>query len=112
MLANIQGVFAVIVQYVILFMEMIGVSVLVVTAVKSVMEMVRGNPDVKMNLAEGICLALEFKLGGEVLRTLIAQTWSELAILGAVVALRAAITFLLQWEIRMERKNHLALKEQ
>ena len=111
MLTAVKSVFDVIVQYVILFMEMIGVSVLVVTAVKSVISLVKGNPDVKMDLAEGICLALEFKLGGEVLRTVIAQTWAELGILGAVIALRAAITFLLQWEIKMEKKNHLTEKE-
>ena len=54
---------------------------------------------------EGIALSLEFKLGGEVLRTVLARDWNELAILGAVIALRGALTVLLHWEIKNE-ENH------
>ncbi|MBR1417718.1 MAG: DUF1622 domain-containing protein, partial [Synergistaceae bacterium] len=52
-----------------------------------------------------IALALEFKLGGEVLRTVIVREWSELVILGAVILLRGALTFLIHWEIKTEEAN-------
>ena len=58
-----------------------------------------------MDLAEGSALALEFKMGGEVLRTVVVREWSELGILGAIIVLRAALTFLIHWEIKEEKKE-------
>ena len=55
-------------------------------------------------LAEGIALALEFKMGGEVLRTVAVREWSELGILGAIITLRGLLTFLIHWEIKNEQK--------
>lgn len=39
------------------------------------------------------------------LRTVLARDWNELAILGAVIALRGALTVLLHWEIKNERQE-------
>jgi uncharacterized membrane protein len=104
-LNSIQQVFEVVVKYGILFLEATGVAVLLVAAGKSLVGVFKNNPHVKLDLAEGISLALGFKLGGEVLRTVIARTWDELAVLGAIVVLRAAITVLIQWEIKNEEKR-------
>lgn len=100
----VQTIFNYIVQGAILLLEGIGVAVLVTTAIKSVVHLLKGRPHVKTELAEGTALALEFKLGSEVLRTVLVRTWSELAILGAIVLLRAAITFLIQWSLKSERE--------
>lgn len=108
-LNSLENVFFVIVKYGILFLEATGVAVLLWSAVKSIIGMFRNDRNVKLELVEGIGLALGFKLGSEVLRTVIARTWDELAILGAIVLLRAAITFLIQWEIKDEEK-HLELE--
>ena len=35
---------------------------------------------------------------------MLARDWNELAILGAVIALRAALTVLLHWEIKNEEQ--------
>lgn len=99
----ISTVFNYIVRAAIMLLEAIGVAVLVYTAVKCVIHLFQKRPHVKIELAEGTALALEFKLGSEVLRTVIVRTWSELAILGAIVLLRAAITFLIQWSLKNER---------
>ncbi|MEG1524494.1 MAG: DUF1622 domain-containing protein [Clostridia bacterium] len=112
MLDTLQNLFTILVQYAILLMEVIGVCILIVTAVKSAVGLFRHDSSVKLRLAEGIGLALEFKLGSEVLRTVIVRSWSELAILGAIVVLRAAITFLIQWEIKNEKQSLEMHKEQ
>ena len=52
-----------------------------------------------------IPLALEFKMGGEVLRTVVVREWSELGILGAIIVLRAMLTFLIHWEIKNEKRE-------
>ena len=43
-------------------------------------------------MAQGIALALCFKLGGAVLRTVIVREWSELLVLGAIIFLPAAMS--------------------
>ena len=91
--------------YVILLIELIGISVLVYTVFKALIGLVRRHERVRLDLAEGIALALEFKLGGEVLRTVIVREQSELMILGVIILLRGALTFLIHWEIKGEESR-------
>lgn len=105
MVAEIEEVFEIIVQLGVLVMECVGVTVLMVTTMKSIWGCLKKDPHVRLTLAQGIALALEFKLGGEVLRTVIVREWSELAILGAIIVLRGALTFLIHWEIKTEEAH-------
>ena len=82
--------------------ELVGVIVLMVAGVCGVVNYIRHDPMVRLKLAQGMALCLEFKLGSEVLRTVVVRDWSELGILGAVIALRGALTFLIHWEIKNE----------
>lgn len=93
----------VIVSLAILLCDMIGVMVLMITVVKGVWTYFQRERHVKLMLAHGMALALEFKLVGEILRTITVRDWNELAILGTIIALRGAITLLIHWEIKSER---------
>ena len=84
--------------------ELAGIIVLLITAAQGMVGYFKKDPHIRLKLAQGIALALEFKLGGEVLRTVIVREWEELAILGAVILLRAALTMLLHWEIKNEEQ--------
>ena len=95
-------------EYSILFIELVGALALVCTVIKTVVGIFRKKRGIRLELAEGIALALEFKMGGELLRTVIVRQWSEILILGSIILLRAALTFLIQWEIKLEKKNALA----
>lgn len=87
-------------------LEMFGIVVLVYTGVKCfVLWLRRSKTNIRLTLAQGIALSLEFKMGGEVLRTVVVREWSELGILGAIIALRAALTFLIHWEIKNEKQE-------
>lgn len=101
----ISEYFDLIVEYLILFVEFIGIAILIYAIVAAVVGLFRHHKHVRLNLAEGIALSLEFKMGGELLRTVIVRDWNELLILGAVILLRAALTFLIQWEIKLERRS-------
>ena len=101
----ISEYFDLIVQYLILLVEFVGIVILVYAIVSSIIGLVKRQQHVRLKLAEGIALSLEFKMGGELLRTVIVREWNELLILGAIILLRAALTFLIQWEIKIERKN-------
>lgn len=84
-------------------LELFGIIILMTTAIKCFAIWVQKKEgNIRLELAQGIALALEFKMGGEVLKTVIVQSWSELGILGAIIVLRAALTFLIHWEIKNE----------
>lgn len=83
-------------------LETIGVFVLLLGGIKAIIGYFRRDDHVRLYLAQTIALSLEFKLGGEVLRTTIVRDWSELGILGAIILLRVALTILIHWEIKNE----------
>lgn len=101
----IEQYFDLVIRYLVLAIELVGTVVLVYAIVSAIIGLFKRQPHVRLKLAEGIALSLEFKIGGELLRTVVVREWSELLILGAIILLRAALTFLIQWEIRIERKN-------
>ena len=99
----VSDLFDLIVNYLILFVELIGIGILLYAVISAVIGLIRRQPHTRLKLAEGIALSLEFKMGGELLRTVVVREWKELLILGAIILMRAALTFLIQWEIKIER---------
>lgn len=104
-LALLTEGFDVFISYAILAIEFIGVGVLLYAVGRALIELCRKRGGVRLHLAEGIALALEFKLCSELLNTIVAREISELCIVAIVVLLRAALTFLIHWEIKMEKQN-------
>ena len=105
--ASVESVFDTFIQFSILIVELVGIAVLMWAIVRAVIGLFRKEERLRLELAEGIALSLEFKIGSELLRTVIVREWEALGILGAVILLRAALTFLIQWEIRNEKKNSI-----
>lgn len=104
MIIHLENILADIALLCTLLLELVGVCVLITTAARSFLMWIRKDGSCRLTLAEGIALALEFKMGGEVLRTVAVREWSELLILGAVITLRGLLTFLIHWEIKNEQK--------
>lgn len=108
----VSDLFDLIVNYLILFVELFGIGILLYAVISAVIGLIKRQPHTRLKLAEGIALSLEFKMGGELLRTVVVREWKELLILGAIILMRAALTFLIQWEIKIERKNGSLSDEQ
>ena len=87
----------------ILIFEFIGVGIIIVSGIHGFYLYLKKSPDTKLALAKG--LAMEFKLGSEILRTVILRSWQEIGIVAGIIVLRAALTFLIHWEIRQEMKE-------
>ncbi len=105
-LENMELFLIYIVEICTILLELFGIAVLVYTAIKSFIQWIKKDHDhLRLNLAEGIALSLEFKMGSEVLRTVVVRDWEELGILGAVILLRGLLTFLIHWEIKNEEKT-------
>ena len=101
----LEDKFTILVEYLILFVEFVGVFVVVGAIIKGIIDAIRKDEHMRLNLVEGIALAMSFKIGGELLRTVVVRDWDEILLLGAVILLRAALTFYIQWEIRIEKKK-------
>lgn len=60
---------------------------------------------VATDLGRALALALEFKMGAEIIKTVIIHNLEELAILGIVIVIRALLAFIIHWEIRLDRES-------
>ena len=94
-----------VVDITILLFEIVGVFVIIISGVKVIIDYIKHNPSIRLNLATGMALGLEFKLGSEILRTVVVRDLSEIATVAAIIALRAALTFLIHWEIKVEKED-------
>ena len=67
--------------------------------------------NIRIDLGHAFALGLEFKMGAEIIKTVLIHDLKELAVLGVIIVLRAALAFLILWEIRNEEKER-ALNEE
>ncbi len=89
----------------IILFEFIGVGVIIYTGIIGFSKWVRRQSDTGVYLAKGLALGLEFKMGSEILRTVVVRDWHEIATVAGIIALRASLAFLLHWEIKQEEKH-------
>lgn len=101
----LHEVMQVVVEIAILIFEFIGIGVIICSGIKGFVYYIQKNPNVKLTLAHGLEIGLEFKLGSEILKTVIVREWEEILTVGAIIALRAALTFLIHWEIKEENRH-------
>jgi uncharacterized membrane protein len=59
----------------------------------------------RSSLGKGLVLGLEFLIGADVLRTILAPSLEELALLGGVVLLRTVLSFSIEFELRQIEKR-------
>ncbi|MBQ6849095.1 MAG: DUF1622 domain-containing protein [Clostridia bacterium] len=94
-----------------LTLELIGVLIIVVGSVKSLISLVtrlirHRSINIVVELGKTLALALEFKMGAEIIKTVIVHDLTELAVLGIVILIRALLAFLIHWEMKMEKQEH------
>ena len=58
------------------------------------------NKNFKVDLANGLATSLEFKMAAEILKTVLVRDLTELTVLGAVIILRALLSFLIHFEMK------------
>ena len=98
----LENIVKIMAQYAIVLFEIVGVIIIAFSGIQGVYNYVRRDPLTRLKLAKGMAMGLEFKLGSEILRTVLVRELSEIMIVGAIILLRAALTFLIHWEIKNE----------
>ena len=89
--------FDTLVRLCILLIELAGIIVIVISMVRGFIGFVQKDDSTRIQLAQGIMLGLEFKVGSEVLRS--------------VIVSGSLLTLLLHWEIDVEEKRQRECKE-
>ncbi|MDO5602084.1 MAG: DUF1622 domain-containing protein [Oscillospiraceae bacterium] len=100
----LETILGYVVQASILLFEFLGVGVLVASGLYGIWCYLKKDPLTRLKLAKGMAMGLEFKLGSEILRTVVVREFKEIAIVGCIILLRAGLTFLIHWEIKSEEK--------
>lgn len=93
-------------------LELFGIFVVTFTSVRSFIHYLalqfghNAKYNIKYELASGLATGLEFKMAAEILKTVLVHTVDELMILGAIILLRALLSFMIHIEMRAENKEH------
>ena len=91
-----------------LTLELVGVLIIIIGSAKSLVHLghslIRHRAiNIVIELGKTLALALEFKMGAEIIKTVIVHELTELAVLGIVILIRALLAFLIHWEIKAEK---------
>ena len=106
MMGVLQEILHLIVEFAILIFEYIGVGVILCAGIRGILNYIRRNPSTRLDLAKGLAMGLEFKLGSEILRTVEVREMEERLVVGGIIALRAVLTILIHWEITNEEMQN------
>ena len=91
-------------------LELIGILIIVAGSIRALYRLLvrmrtKQSINVMVELGRALALGLEFKMGAEIVHTVIIREIRDLLILGLVIALRAVLALLIHWEIRNERRD-------
>ncbi|MBR2413852.1 MAG: DUF1622 domain-containing protein [Clostridia bacterium] len=94
-------------------LELIGILIIFVGSFRALVRLLQCMKNkqplhIVVDLGRALSLALEFKMGAEIIKTVIIHNLEELAILGVVIIIRALLAVLIHWEMRVEEKNRQA----
>lgn len=113
-LAVYEDILHVLAQATVHTLEIIGISIVIFGSIKVLYQYIKSMIDkttpanAVIALGRNLALALEFKMGAEIVNTVIVRELEELLILGIVILLRAVLAVLIHWEITTEEKEERA----
>lgn len=86
-------------------LELMGIAVVALSALTAFVRygyslVTRSGMDIKVPLGKGMALGLEFKMAAEILKTVLIRDLEELVVLGAIIMLRALLSFLIHFEMK------------
>ena len=108
-IAHYQEILHFIAELAVHTLEMIGIVIVVVGAINGLIDILskrrrQEHVNAMIHLGRSLALALEFKMGAEIVNTVIIRNLEELLILAIVIALRTILALLIHWEIKNEER--------
>ena len=107
-LTGYEGVLHGVAEFTVHTLELIGILIIIIGSARAILQVFaslrkKNSPNVVITLGRALAVALEFKMGAEIVNTVIIRDLKELCILGVVIALRAVLALLIHWEIKNEK---------
>lgn len=102
---TLHHIIELVLPYFVFILEVIGAFIIFWTGIKAFWEYIQNtfmkkHLAIQTHLAKGLATGLEFKLGAEILKTVLVQDLDELIVLGAVFVLRALMSILIHFELK------------
>ncbi|MBE6992559.1 MAG: DUF1622 domain-containing protein [Ruminococcaceae bacterium] len=95
-------------QWSILLFEAIAAVILILASVSAAINYFTHKPHTVLTFARKLNVVLSFKLAAEIMRLTVTRTFSEIAIVGCIIVIHGAISFLIHWEIKREEESRAA----
>lgn len=97
-------------ELVVYSLELVGILIIVVGSVKALLQVCKRvkrkkSLNVMISLGKSLSLALEFKMGAEIINTVIVRDLKELGVLAVVIIIRALLAVLIHWEMKMGKED-------
>ena len=97
-------------------LELVGILIIIIGSIRALVRLfhalIKHSTFHSMtDLGKALALALEFKMGAEIIKTVIIHDLEELAILGVVIVIRALLSVIIHWEMRTDAKEKEAKEE-
>ena len=107
---NYQGLLHSLAEITVTTLELVGIFIIIVGSFRALAQLIvrirtKQPINIMIELGRALALGLEFKMGAEIVNTVIVREIRELLILGLVIALRAVLAILIHWEIKIERAH-------
>ena len=119
--ASVFSLSKTVIEYLARAIEFAAALVIAVAAVRATWQSFRlliakqGQPEaslaVRLTLGRWLAVALEFELAADVLNTAVTPTWNDIEKLAAIAALRTALNYFLEKEIRQESQPEQSAAE-
>ncbi len=96
--------------YIISALEIVGIIVIVWTAVSSFVEYIKDIIQHKKfhfmhALSQGLAAGLSFLMAGEILKTVIIKEMNQLLVLGVVIVLRTVLSLIIHFEMKHTKED-------
>lgn len=103
-----SGLIEILLPEIIHFLELIGIVIILIGAIQAFKSYIcaffgkNGNDNIKLMLGSALELGLQYKMGAEILKTVLIRDMNEIWILGSIIVLRALLSFLIHYEMKHE----------
>ena len=106
----INNLFHIYSEYIIILLEFIGVTIILTGSIRALRILFKnhynyGHREVKIMLGEALALGLEFKMGAEIVHTLVVSNLNDIVMLAFVVVLRIVLSIVIHWEVKQAIKD-------
>lgn len=97
----------------ILLVELLSIACILLCTLQVIYNLLQKKAQARYLFMKGLSMALTFRLSGEIIRTILVRSMDEIIQIGALIAIKAALAYLIHWDIKadMEVRQNEQIQE-